>query len=58
MQDFYDHFKYMSENCESNVKHNTGIDICEDDTIFEELDFPITIDVLYTGICILGGCLC
>ena len=34
----------MSGNCEYNVNHNTGIDICEDDAIFEELDFPITID--------------
>ena len=44
MQDFYDHFRYMSENCETNVNHDTGTDMCDDDTIYEELDFPITID--------------
>ena len=38
-----DHFRYMSENCETNVNHDTGTDMCDDDT-YEELDFPITID--------------
>ena len=34
----------MSENCETNVNHDTGTDMCDDDTIYEEVDFPITID--------------
>ena len=27
MQDFYDHFRYMSENFETNVNHDTGTDL-------------------------------
>ena len=44
MQDFYDHFRYMSENCETNVNHDTGTDMCDDDTIYDDLDFPITMN--------------
>ena len=31
----------MSENCEKNVNHDTGTVMCDDDTIYEQLDFPI-----------------